>query len=138
MTQRNRQLPGITIVPYVFGQDALAANQTDVQIPTAVGEASQAVAGYTMPVAGEVLYLTANLSAAGSAGNLSVGATIDGTEDADSTIAITTETAVIKTLTRDSMVFTAGAVLGVEITTDGSWNGTTADLLVVAYVALWL
>lgn len=138
MSQALRQLPGVDIVALVFGQDALAASQTDVQLPVVMGEASQAVAGYTMPTAGEVLYLTADLSAAGSAGTLTIGATIGGTEDADSTLSITTETTKVKTLTRNTMVFAAGDILGAEITTDGSWNGTTADLAVVIYVALWL
>ena len=138
MTQALRALPGVVVVPLVFGQDALAANQSDVQLPTAIGEGSQAVTGYTMPKAGEVLYLTADLSAAGSAGTLTIGATNGGTEDTDTTMTITTETTKVKTVTRNSMVFAAGDIIGVEITTDGSWNGTTADLTVVVYVALWL
>ena len=68
------------LVAYVFGQDALAASQSNVQLPAAVGEASQAVTGYTMPFAGEIVAITADLSSAGSAGSLTVGATIGGTE----------------------------------------------------------
>lgn len=138
MTQAMRQLPGITIVPFVFGQDAMAANQSDVQLPAVGPEEGGTVTGYTMPCAFEVLYITADLTAAGSAGNATVGATIGGTEDADSTMTITTEVTKVKTLTRGSMVGAAGDILGVELSTHASWNGTTADLLVVVYVALWL
>ena len=137
MTQTLRQLPGVVIVPFVFGQDALAANQTDVQLPVVMGEASQAVSGYTMPYAGEVLKVVSDLSAAASAGTMTVGATFDGTEDTDTTVTITTETTKTGSPTRNTATFAAGAVLGVEITTDGSWNGTTADLAVTVYVALY-
>lgn len=137
MTQALRQLPGVQIVPYIFGQTDLAASQSDVQIPAAVGEAAQATVGYTMPWAGEILKVVADLSAVGSAGALSVGATIDGTEDADTTVAITTEATKTASPARGAAAFAAGAVLGCEITTDGSWNGTSSDLLVTMYVALW-
>jgi hypothetical protein len=137
MTQRLRQLPGAQIAIYLFGQDALAASQTDVQLPTVMGEASQAVAGYTIPYAFEVLAVVADTSVAGSAGTLTVGATLDGTEDTDTTLSITTETTKTKAVTRNTCVGTAGQILGCEITTDGTWNGTTADLMVQVYVALY-
>ena len=124
------------LVAYVFGQDALAASQSNVQLPAAVGEASQAVTGYTMPFAGEIVAITADLSSAGSAGSLTVGATIGGTEGADPTLSITTETTKSDVAQRGTAKFVAGDVLGAEITTAGSWNGTTADLAVVVYVLL--
>ena len=34
------------LVVYNFGQDAVAANQSNVQLPVTIGEASQAVTGY--------------------------------------------------------------------------------------------
>lgn len=126
------------LVPYVFGQDALAASQTNVQLPVAVGEASQAVTGYTMPFGGEIVAIAADLSAAGSAGSLTIGATIAGTEGADPTLSITTETTKKDTAVRGTARFNAGDVLGAEITTDGSWNGTTADLAVTVYVLLYV
>ena len=124
------------LVAYVFGQDALAASQSNVQLPAAVGEASQAVTGYTMPFAGEIVAITADLSSAGSAGSLTGAATIGGTEGADPTLSITTETTKSDVAQRGTAKFVAGDVLGAEITTDGSWNGTTADLAVVVYVLL--
>lgn len=126
------------LVAYVFGQDALAASQSNVQLPVAVGEASQAVTGYTMPFDGEIIGIAADLSAAGSAGSLTVGPTIGGTEEADPTLSITTETTKSDTCPRGTVTFAAGDVLGAEITTDGSWNGTTADLAVTVYVLLYV
>lgn len=124
--------------PYVFGQDALAASQTDVQLPVAVGEASQAVTGYTMPFAGEIVAITADLSAAATAGTLTVGPTIGGTEKTDPTLSITTQTTRTDTAQRGTTVFAAGDVLGAEITTSGTWDAITADLAVVVYVLLYV
>lgn len=122
------------LICYNFGQDALAASQTNVQLPVTVGEASQAVTGYEAPFKGDVVAVAYSLDAAGSAGTLTVGATLDGTEDADSTITITTETDGYLRIARGKIPVTAGQQIGAEITTDGSWNGTSSDLSVQVYV----
>lgn len=137
-TQVERVIAKGQLVAYVFGQDAVAASQTNVQLPVAIGEGSQAVSGYTMPFEGEIVAITADLSAAASAGSLTVGATIGGNEASDPTLSITTETTKSDKALRNTTVFSAGDVLGAEITTDGTWNGTTADLTVVVYVLLHL
>lgn len=134
----NREISKHQLVSYVFGQDALAASQTDVQLPAVAAEATEVVDGYTMPFAWEVVAVAATLSVAGSAGTLTVGATVGGTEDADTTMTITTETDKVKAVPRGKMRGVAGQRLGCEITTDGSWNGTTADLKAVVYVLLAL
>lgn len=126
------------LVAYVFGQDALAASQTNVQLPTAIGEGSQAVTGYTMPFPGEIVAISADLSAAATAGSLTVGATIGGTEGADPTLSITTEVTKTDRAPRGTAKFVAGDILGAEITTSGTWDGITADLAVVVYVLLEL
>lgn len=137
-TQIERVIAKGSLVAFTFGQDALAASQTDVQLATAIGEGSQAVTGYTMPFDGEIVAICADLSAAGSAGSLTVGATVGGTEKADPTLSITTETTKSDKALRGAAIFSAGDILGAEITTDGSWNGTTADLTVTVYVILHL
>jgi hypothetical protein len=121
------------LVPYFFGQDAVADSQTDVQLPAVMAEATMVVSGYAMPFPGSVVAVTSSLSTAGSAGSLTVGASIGGTEDADTTMTITTETEKTIRVPRGQCKVVAGDVLGVEITT-ASWNGTTADLSVVVYV----
>lgn len=137
-TQVERVIAKGQLVAYVFGQDAVAASQTNVQLPVAIGEGSQAVSGYTMPFEGEIVAIAADLSAAASAGSLTVGATIGGTEAADPTLSITTETSKSDKALRNTAVFSAGDVLGAEITTDGTWDGTSADLSVTVYVLLHL
>lgn len=137
MTQITLDTSKGQLVPYVFGQDAVADSQSNVQLPTAISEGSQANAGYTMPFAGEIVAVAAQLSAAGSAGSLTVGATIGGTEDADTTMTITTEVNKALIVPRGKATFAAGAELGCEITT-ASWNGTSADLVAVVYVLHYL
>lgn len=125
------------LVAYTFMQDNVAASQTNVQLGVAQVDsaAGNAVDGYTMPFAGSIVAITADLSAAATAGTLTVGPTIAGTEKTDPTLSITTQTTRSdKAATRDTTRFVAGDVLGAEITSDGSWDGTTADLVVVVYV----
>lgn len=106
----------------------VAASQTNVQL-LQCGTGSD---GIPMPKAGHVIGMLWSLSAAGSAGALSIGVTIDGTEDADTTQAITTAAEGYPTwmISDVAPAFAAGQQIGVEITTDGSWNGTTSDLSV--------
>lgn len=138
MTQITLDTSKGQLVPYIFGQDALAASQTDVQLPTAISEGSQANAGYTMPFKGDIVAIAAQLSAAGSSNNITVGATVNGTEDADTTLTITTETNKALTIARGKAPIAAGAELGCELSTHASWNGTSADLVVVVYVLHYL
>jgi len=120
------------VVALTFFQANVAASQTDVQIMESAGQ----VDGVSMPFDGEILAIVADLSAAGSAGSLGFGATIGGTEDADTTGSITTQTARVVKVPRGKARFVAGDKLGVEITTSGTWNGTTADLIVTVYAQL--
>jgi hypothetical protein len=125
------------IVPLMFMEDAVAASQTDAQMAAvALDTVSSLVLSVAMPWAGEVIGISATLDTAASAGSLAIGATIGGTEDADSTITITTETEKYKSIPRGKITFSAGDVVGAELTTDGSWNGTTSDLIVHVWVLL--
>lgn len=125
------------LVPLVFHQNAVAASQTDAQLPlveTSATTSSTDNTGYVMPFAGEIVAVSAELSAAATAGTLTVGATIDGTEETDPTLSVTTATEAWDTCTRGTAPFSAGDRIGAEITTDGSWDATTADLAVVVWV----
>lgn len=130
--QITRELSKGQIVALSFFLANVPASQTDVQLK----ECSNQVDGLSMPFDGEILAICADLSSAASAGTLSVGATLNGTEDSDTTIAITTETAKTQKIMRGKAAFVAGDKLGVEITSSATWNGTTADLVVVVYVQL--
>lgn len=138
MTQITLDTSKGQLVPLVFGQDAVAASQTNVQLPVAAGEASQAVDGYELPWGGEVVGISYTLSAAGSAGVFTIGATVNGTEDADSTVTVGTNAAGYQRIPRGAMRFVAGDSIGAEITTDGSWNGTTSDLVTVVWCLVYL
>jgi len=124
------------VVPIVFVQDAVAASQTNVQLTAQ--DAGVAVDGFSMPFAGEVIGMAVDLSAAASAGSLTAGVSVGGTEVAATTQTLTTAAAKTAKFQRGKVPFAAGDKLGVEITTDGTWDGTTADLVVILYVLLHL
>jgi len=126
------------IVPILFVQDGVAASQTDVQlnIIEVTGGMALAIDGLTMPWAGSVVGISVDLSAAATAGQLTVGVTIGGTEKAATTQTITTAQAARAVFQQDAVRFVAGDKLGVEITTNAGWDATTADLAVIVYVLL--
>lgn len=130
--QITRELSKGQIVAFKFFLANVPASQTDVQLK----ESSNQVEGLSMPFDGEVLAICSDLSAAASAGTLTVGATVNGTEDADTTMSISTETGKVLKVSRGKAAFVAGDKLGVEITSSGTWNGTAADLAVVVYCQL--
>ena len=112
--QITNELSRWQLVPLVFMQDAVAANQNNVQLPIA-----------------EV-----NAALMATAGSLTVGPTIAGTEKADPTLSITTETAKSDTCARGKNKFAKNAVIGAEITSNATWDGTGSDLLVTVWVLL--
>ncbi len=129
------------LVPLIFMQTAVAANQTDVQLLVAevnvVAEANL-VDGYVMPFDGEIVAISGRLSAAATAGTLTIGPTIDGTEKTGLTKTVTTGQSPRGVVARETIPFSAGALIGAEITSDASWNGTTADLCVIVWVLVKL
>lgn len=127
------------LVPLLFMDDAVAASQTDAQMPiigTGATTGLTSVDGYIMPFAGEIVAISWLLSAAGSAGTAAVGATIGGTERSGTTQSLGTAASGRAVFGRGSHAFAAGANIGCEITTDGSWNGTSSDLAVIVWVLL--
>ena len=119
------------VVPLLFQQAAVAASQTDSDLPVAeVGIIASLVLGHTVPFAGSIVGISASLNDASSAGELTVGASIGGTEDALSTMSIATETEKYLAIPRGNIPFVAGNVLGVQISTDASWTPETRDLTV--------
>ena len=126
------------IVPLLFAQDAVAASQTDVQLKILEVDSAAAlnIEGISMPWAGSIVGLSANLSAAATAGQLTVGVTLDGTEAAATTQTITTAAEATAVFSQNAVRFAAGAKVGVEITTNAGWDATTADLAVIVYILL--
>lgn len=121
------------LVVLQFMQDDLAASQTDVQLGIVQEDdaaSNMSIAGVIMPFAGRIIGISWLLSAAGSAGQLTIGPTVGGTEQTALTQTVTTAASGRQIVNRNSIPFAAGAEIGAEITTDGTWNGTASDLAV--------
>lgn len=128
------------LVQLTFMQDAVAASQTDVQLPIAevTSGAANAIDGYIAPFAGCIVGISYKLSAAGTTGAFTIGPTIAGTEKTLLTATVGTTTSGRATIGRDLVPFDAGADIGAEITTAVGWDGVTADLGVSVWILLYL
>ncbi len=126
------------LVPLVFAQDAVAASQTAVALYCQQVHGAVALdnIGYVMPFAGEIIGISADLSAASVAGTLAVVPSVDTTAATDPALAITTDTAKSDTCRRGSVPFAKDAVIGATITTSAGWNAETMDLVVIVWVLL--
>ena len=126
------------LVPLYFSQAAVAASQTNVQLYTSEVATPLVLlnTGYVMPWEGKIVAISANLDTAATAGSLTVGATVGGTEGSDPTLSITTETEKYDTAPRTAARFAVGAVIGAEITSSATWDATTSDLNVIVWVLL--
>jgi hypothetical protein len=135
--QINNTLSKHQLVGLNFSQASCAANQAAVALYTQEVDATVLDnVGYTMPWAGEIIGVTVNVSAAGSAGSLTVVPTIDTTACTDPSAAVTTAVKESDTCKRGTNPFAAEAVIGAKITTSADWNGTTSDLQVTVWVLL--
>lgn len=122
------------LVPVTFGLNDVAISQTDVQLANFTGNA----AGVVMPFAGEIVAISYLLSNSKTAGSLTVGPTVGGTERTALTLsAANSATSGRKVVKRTTVPFAAGAEIGAEITTDGSFAaGSNPDLAVTVWVLL--
>jgi len=115
-----------------FGDAGVAASQSDVQLALLpLGNT-----GIVMPKAGYVVGTGWTLSAAATAGSLTIGVSVDGTEEAATTQVVSTASAGYDSWKSNGAAprFAAGQQVGVQITTDGDWDATAADLAVFVYV----
>jgi hypothetical protein len=138
--QITREISRGQLVEFTFMQDAVAASQTDVQLPISevTAGAGNAITGYIMPFAGEIIAVTWKLSAAGTAGSFTIGPTIGGTEKTALQDTVGTDASSTVKCPRGTVQFAAGDEIGAEITTDGSWDGTSSDLQVSVYCLLYV
>lgn len=128
----------VQLVPLTFMQDAVAADQSAVALAVAevASGAANGVTGYAMPWAGTIVGISAVLSAAATAGALAVAPTVGGSAAADPALAITDEASLTDTALRDAAAFDAGDIIGVDITTNSAWNGTSSDLAVTVWALM--
>lgn len=113
-----------------FFQDNVAAGQTNVSLSNAMS-----TRGYAAEDFGSVTSITVTSNAARTAGTLTIEAIV--TDKDDGTVTASGLTAILDgTNTRSNTarqdpgtdVFEEGDLLGVRITTDGTWAPTTADV----------
>jgi hypothetical protein len=128
------------LVAINFFQDAVAAAQSNVQLALAevASGATIAAEGVEMPWEGEIVGVSYTLSAAGTLGTLTIGATINGTEDTDTTISVTTTAASYKRVSRGLAKFNASDSLGIEISTTTGWGAATVDLVATLWALVYL
>lgn len=138
MTMITRSTSKGQLVQLLFAQDAVAASQTDVQLVVPGETTTPLVEGYVMPFDGEVVGVSFKVSTAGTAGVFTIGATVNGTEDTDTTITVGTSAGTYKRVPRGACKFVAGDAIGAEITTDGSWDGTASDVAVSVWALLYV
>jgi hypothetical protein len=138
--QIDRTIAKGQLVPLTFMQDAVAASQTDVQLPIAEvnAGAGNGIVGYIAPFAGEIVAISWNLTAAGTTGTFTIGPTVGGTEKTTLTQTVGTAASGRGVCARESIKFSAGDEIGAEITTGGTWDGTSADLCVVVWALLYI
>jgi hypothetical protein len=93
------------------------------------------VTGDVMPFGGAIVGIGAALSAAASAGSLTLDVTINGTVTGFQLVLTTSANgSTIKEYGQPGFRFNAGDTIGVKITTTAGWNGTTSDLLATVFV----
>jgi hypothetical protein len=138
--QITREIARGQYLEYVFMQDAVAASQSDVQLPIAEvnAGAGNGITGYIAPFAGEIVSIAWKLTAAGTAGVFTIGPTVGGTEKTALTQTVGTAASGRAKVARTTIPFAAGDEIGAEITTDGSWDGTSSDLVVQVGVIYYL
>ncbi|NIT59330.1 MAG: hypothetical protein GWN00_24840 [Aliifodinibius sp.] len=117
--------------PYQFWQQNVAASQSAVAINASISTNSE----YTMELDGSVIGIAIASNAARTAGTLTVDATVNGTATSLQAILDGSNTTYhYATQLPEADTFSAGDRLGVDITTDGSWTPTTADIVVTVIV----
>jgi hypothetical protein len=128
------------LVPLRFMQGGVAASQTAIALYIAETSAGAAnvVGEVYMPWEGEIVGISYELNAAGTVGSLTVSATVNGTVNANTTQTITTGIRGGVKVPRGQASFAAAQYIGVKITTDGTWDGTSSDLVVTVWVMVKL
>jgi hypothetical protein len=124
-----RPLPAVgrRLMPAVWFQDNVAASQTAVVLNLEGGNRTEVV----MVRAGAVTGIAVASNEARTAGTLTVDVTINGTVTGLTAVLDATNTTT-DTGTQDETLdtYVAADLIGVKITTDGSWAPTTADITV--------
>jgi hypothetical protein len=135
--QMTKVLSSWQLVPLFFAQDAIAASQTAAALKTTDANNSVALnVYYTMPFAGEIIGVSANVDAAATISTLTINPNIAGTAITDPALVISTLAYGTDTCPRGKNSFAKNAQIGCKITTTATWDGTSSDLQVIVWVLL--
>lgn len=116
-------------IPIQFQEINVAASLTNKQVYRTGG----ATTFFRAPSDGSITIISASLSAARSAGTLTIEPSINGTAVTSAALDLTINSAVdgasaVVSPNTTNLTVTAGQKIGIQITTDGSWAPVTADL----------
>lgn len=118
--------------PYQFMQSNVAASQSAVALDV-LGLSGNTE--YTMELTGSVVGISIASNASRSAGTLTVDVTINGSVTGLQAVLDGTNAQYhYATQLPETDIFSAGDRLGIDITTDGSWAPTTADIVATVVV----
>ena len=118
------------LVALNFGQAAVTATQTSVALKDLAGNN----VGFAVPFDYDIIAVAWTLSAAGSAGAASVTPTINTTATSSGTASFGTAASGYVTVNRDVVRGKAGDVIGLNVTSNGTWNGTTSKLTATVFL----
>lgn len=125
------------LVQFSFAEHSIANNQVDIEVhvqETANGQ-YLSINEVSLPFAGNLVAMTVNLSGSATTGQATFAPTINGTKIASQFHqTITTQQAITARFERDTIDLLAGDKIGVKLTTNAGWNGTTLDAYVTLYV----
>ncbi len=121
------------MVVLLFSVKNLSQGVVNEAMHTTITDVS--IHGYTAPWRGRVAAISYDLHGAISAGSVTVGATFDAVEDADTTITIAAgSTRSFYRVPRWRTRFEPGTLLGAEYTTSHDFSGNSTDVLVSVFV----
>jgi hypothetical protein len=120
------------LIPLPFGQAAVTANQAAVALT--YGAVASHITAVPLPWNYDIVGLSFDLSAAGTAGVFTIDPTIGGTAKTAGRITVGTAVSNYLRIPREVIRGSMGDLLGVKVTTNGSWDGTSSKLGVVLWV----
>jgi len=121
-------------MPILFSQDDVTASQTDTVLALHGGDA--ALVNLPMYRAGSVVGISAWTEGARTGGTCTVDATVGGTKTGLTAVIDDTNTQVnSSSQAKDTDTFAADDLIGVKLTTDGTWAaGVTPSIIVCVWV----
>jgi hypothetical protein len=120
-----------------FERQQVAASLTNSQlnlVETRAASSTLNVQGIVMPYDGSVFAIAASFSGNVTAGSFTAMLSVNGTAKATCVVVITTGSKGYAIFEAGQFPFSAGDVVGVQITTNGSYAPTTLDLAVDLYI----